>query len=152
MEKQAEHASKEQIPKETVVNGLKREVDGDAAEQEQDSKKRKGAGPKQAWSNQIEAKERKEHRREKKARKRAYLKAQLEAEEAARAGVATQGGGGSTAPAGLGQTGGQQDGADEDDDDGDDDAEDLAADKRASKRMKQERRNDIRMDFAADDL
>lgn len=89
-------------------------------------------GPKvtQAWSRQIDAREKRELNREKKARKRAYLKEEAKKEE-------EFGGNGKDGQGGL---------SDEDD------AEDLAQEERAAKKLKRGKIEQAQFDMTFADL
>lgn len=93
-----------------------------------------GPKPTQAWSRQIEAREKRELNKEKRARKRAYLKE--EAKKLAEHDTAAKKGNAAA------------DASDEDEDE--DDAEDLALDERAAKKVKRGRapQTEFEMTFA----
>lgn len=88
-------------------------------------KSKQGPKPTQAWSRQIEAKEKREVNREKKARKRAYLKE--EARKEAESAEASKNEGTSLSD--------------------EDDAEDLANEERAAKKLKRGRMDQAEFDM-----
>lgn len=93
-------------------------------------KSKQGPKPTQAWSRQIEARDKRELNKEKKARKRAYLK-----EEARKAAESAEGNG--------------KDGMNMSDED---DAEDLAQEERAAKKLKRGRMEQAEFDMNFADL